>query len=132
MAEPHQPGAEAKARAVKAAAHALNVAAGHVLAEAVDRAPLEEGGLRESGHVSPEVGATHVGPTLEVEVAFDKPYAAAQHEAHGPPSWEGAERPFDYTEPGTGPKYLEGALLDNAPRLERAVKAAVDKAVGGG
>lgn len=118
-------------KAIDAAGRALNIVAGRILADAVDDAPLEDGRLRESGHVEPEVGAQRRGDYVEVEVAFNTPYAAAQHEAYGPPSWEGAERPLHYSEPGTGPKYLENALKQHEGEIEAVVAAAVRQAVEG-
>lgn len=118
-------------KAIDAAGRALNVLAGRILAEAVDDAPLEDSDLRNSGHVEPEVGAQRRGNYVEVEVSFNTPYAAAQHEAEGPPSWEHAKRPLTYSEPGTGPKYLENALKRHEGEVEAVVAAAVKRAVEG-
>ena len=64
------------------------------------RTPHKEGFLRGSGKVSK---AKVTGQAIEVEVSYDKPYAARWHEAEsGTIKW---------SEPGVGPKYLESKAV---------------------
>jgi hypothetical protein len=103
------------------------------------RAPKEEGTLRGSLSVSP---ARDLGGRMAVEVGFNTPYAAAQHEGHAIMHRGGRPASFSlssselgssdvlslgtayewrvrhYTESGTGPKYLENPLKELAPRFD--------------
>jgi hypothetical protein len=122
-------GEDAKQKMLDAAEQAIRVSAEDLLGRAQRLAPLEEGTLRGSGHLEPEVGVNRTATGLECHVIFDTPYAAAQHEASGPPSWEHAERPLHYTTPGTGPGYLSQPLKDMGPRYVAAIAANVRRAL---
>lgn len=128
---------EANHRLLRAAGRALAAVGDDLHGRAINRVPLREGTLRGSGEVAFLAGgqrhlsmrdaveaALHAGDgaTLEVEVSFNTPYAAAQHEgAPGPPrSWAGHST-LTYSQPGTGPKYLEGPLLEEAARYENVL-----------
>src|SRR5690606_3225644 len=80
-----------------AAARGLLLGAEHVLTEAQDLVPLDEGGLQNTGTASVDEGS------LTAMVSFDTPYAVRQHEEL---DWRHA--------PGRQAKYLEQPL--NAER----------------
>lgn len=82
-----------------------------ILRTAIPITPVEFGPLRASGYVSPP---QHSGPARYVEVGFGTRYAVPQHER------------FDYQHPrGGGPKYLERAAVQTAPRVLPIILAAV-------
>ncbi|MEV8600443.1 minor capsid protein [Streptomyces griseoviridis] len=94
------------------AARGLLLAAEHVLAQAQDLVPLDEGPLQQSGTATVDPGE------LTAAVAYDTPYAVRQHEE------------LDYRHaPGRQAKYLEEPL--NASRAEVAaiIAAAVRRAL---
>lgn len=104
-------------RRMRAAAEtALRVVANDLLGEAQRLAPVEEGTLRASG----EVEIDHRGDAIVATVSFNTVYAARQHEET---DWE---HPL-----GGQAKYLEQPLREKAPRYERVIAAAVDRALGG-
>ncbi|MDX9975327.1 MAG: minor capsid protein, partial [FCB group bacterium] len=93
-----------------------------------DTVPLEEGTLRASGMVfvedqligtSKDLGAdgplTEIGVprknTVTVTVGFNSPYAVYQHEGMRK---DGSFVVENYSEPGSGPKFLENKLAENA------------------
>jgi hypothetical protein len=82
------------ARATARAAYEV----GHILLNnAISVTPMDTGDLRDSGYVTWKGG----GGSIEVEVGFGgaaAPYALAVHELEGSINW---------SEPGTGAKYLE-------------------------
>jgi hypothetical protein len=83
--------------------------------------PKDKGDLRASGKVErPKLS----GNKIEIEFGFNMPYAARIHEA--PESW-------NWTEPGSGPKYLEKTLL-NSPGADHYIQmiALAIKLRGGG
>lgn len=88
-----------------------NQAAERLLALAIPRTPLapDGGTLRGSGHVEkatdPEEGAG---------VVFDTPYAARLHE----------HPEYNFSEPGTGGKYLENPALENKGELGDIIRKA--------
>lgn len=82
-----------------AAARGQLLAAEHVLTQAQDVVPLDEGYLQSTGTASVDESI------LTAAVSFDGPYAVRQHEEL---DWQHA--------PGRQAKYLEGPL--NASRLE--------------
>ncbi|WP_086765337.1 minor capsid protein [Streptomyces bobili] len=85
----------------RGAARGLLLAAEHVLQQAQEVVPLDEGPLQNSGTVSVD------GSTLTAVVSYDTPYAVRQHEE------------LDYRHaPGRTAKYLENPL--NASRAEVA------------
>lgn len=132
----------AKERIYHAGREGLEIALHDLLGRAVERAPEGVGGpgirpsedpgrLRASGHVTPiEIE----GSRLTGKVAFDTPYAAAQHEGHaimhrGGKTYEWVAR--QWSVPHTGPKYLENPLKEMAPRYVRAIAANVARATRG-
>jgi len=142
----------------EAAADALTTMAEDLAARAVADAPVDTGTLRAS--VSPGPGGELVmreqprsnGERIEVEVSFSTPYAAVQHEGHalmhhkvnvyertGPRGgWKKVgQKLVEYTwrarrwPGGGGPKFLERNVTAQAPRYERILKAAVERAFRG-
>lgn len=106
--------------------------------------PRKEGDLRGSGSVhvqgkflqaSPPLGSDPtpntdnidppVGDIIEATVGFNKPYAAVQHEG----GWEtgplAGVKIVNYTEPSSGPKFLESKM---AARGERYIEEAANSA----
>jgi hypothetical protein len=69
-------GRELERRYRRGAARGINDSIEHLLGEAVQEAPVETGRLRAAGHVTRKA----TPGDLEAELAFDTPYAAAQHE----------------------------------------------------
>lgn len=84
------------------AKQALNVNAEDLLSQSIDLAPLDEGGLRESGSVEP---ATKKGNEVEARVGYEKEYALKMHEDVYTPSVS-----------GTGRKYLENPTTQNSQK----------------
>jgi hypothetical protein len=69
-------GRELERRMRRGAARGINDSIEHLLGEAVQEAPVETGRLRAAGHITRRATPSD----LEAELAFDTPYAAAQHE----------------------------------------------------
>lgn len=131
-------------RLVEAGKDALERSLSDLHGRAVERAPIgtgvgtgnppseDPGRLRASGHVTRvTIGADG---KLEGKVVFDTVYAAAQHEGHAIMHRNGTTyewRARRWSEPDTGPKYLENPLLEMAPRYVRAIAAAVARAARG-
>lgn len=101
-----------KAAMMARAATALEAIGNDLLGEAQRQAPVEEGTLRGSGSVE----LRQVGNSLEVEVSFNTPYAARQHEET---EWR---HPL-----GGKAKYLEDPLKGRAAAYERILGAAVGR-----
>lgn len=80
----------------------LNVISEDILNQSVKLAPLDEGGLRESGSVTP---AKKEGNEIAAYVGYSKEYALKMHEDVYTPST-----------PGTGRKYLEKPIKQNAQK----------------
>ena len=78
------------------------LAAERLLALSIPRTPLRDGPLRGSGGVIPAVD-----PQEGSAVTFDTPYAVRLHE----------HPEFNFSEPGTGGKYLENPALENSAEL---------------
>lgn len=98
---------------------ALGVAAEMVLAKSLEVTPEEWGALRLSGTQNPKNG----GKTREISFGGPAaPYALVQHEAPG--GWA-------YSTPGTGPKYLETPLRENADKVLKYLNDATKRAMGG-
>lgn len=95
-----------------AAARGLLLAAEHVLAEAQDVVPLDEGYLQSTGTASVDDG------DLTAAVSFDGPYAVRQHE----------ELDWRHT-PGRQAKYLEQPLNANRGPVQRIIAAEVRRAL---
>jgi len=94
-------GAVAEQRMRQGAARGLLLGAEHVLQQAQEVVPLDEGPLQQSGTASVDE------PSLTAMVSYDTPYAVRQHEE------------LDYRHaPGRTAKYLERPL--NASRAEVA------------
>jgi len=83
-----------------------------VKGEAVNRAPLEDGPLRNSATVTElENGA---------EISFNTPYAVVMHESQN----------YTPSHAGTGPDYLRGPLLEAESKYHEDIAAAL-KAIWG-
>ena len=95
-----------------AAARGLLLAAEHVLTEAQEVVPLDEGYLQSTGTASVDEG------TLTAAVSFDGPYAVRQHEEL---DWRHA--------PGRQAKYLEQPLNANRGPVQRNIAAQVRRAL---
>ena len=95
-----------------AAARGLLLAAEHVLTEAQEVVPLDEGYLQSTGTASVDEG------TLTAAVSFDGPYAVRQHEEL---DWRHA--------PGRQAKYLEQPLNANRGPVQRIIAAQVRRAM---
>ena len=95
-----------------AAARGLLLAAEHVLTEAQEVVPLDEGYLQSTGTASVDEG------TLTAAVSFDGPYAVRQHEDL---DWRHA--------PGRQAKYLEQPLNANRGPVQRIIAAQVRRAL---
>lgn len=78
------------------------LAAERLLALALPRTPLRDGLLRSTGGVVPAVD-----PQEGAAVTFDTPYAARLHE----------HPEYNFTEPGTGGKYVENPALEHSDEL---------------
>lgn len=88
-----------------------------IMKESVRRCPLEFGPLRASATVHPpDVSGRDVSVTLSYGGPSAR-YALAVHERMGPTNW---------SEPGTGPKYLEGPVLEAKPKLLGRLAARID------
>lgn len=133
----------ARERIYHAAREGLERSLHDLLGRAIERAPEGVGGagiepsedpgrLRASGHVTPiEIESGR----LSGKVAFDTPYAAAQHEGHAIMHRGGTEyewRARKWSVPGTGPKYLENPLKEMAPRYVRAIAENVARTIRAG
>jgi hypothetical protein len=70
--------------------------------ESVERTPHRKGVLRGSAFYSTDMGAAGSGPRLRV--GYTAKYAPYVHEM---------PEHFNYTTPGTGPKFLEKAIKQN-------------------
>lgn len=76
--------------------------------------PVDLGVLRNSGNVeTPVMSAEKIEVTLSYGGAA-APYALIVHEDMRPKNW---------SKPGTGPKYLERAVVELAPRFLRKIQA---------
>ena len=107
----------------EALAMALKLAGETLMAEAIPITPLDTGALRRSGYVShPRL----VGGMATVEVGFGgtaAKYALRVHEWTDPePNW---------SEPGTGPKYLERPFNVMRTKLPSHVAASLRKDLTG-
>lgn len=91
------------ARARSAALEVARATAEKIKGQAVNRAPLDTGALRNSATVTRiENGA---------EISFNTPYALIMHEKEYIPS-----------HPGTGPNYLRGPLLEEEDKFLEDVR----------
>lgn len=95
--------------------NALTLAAENLMSEAIPITPFDTGDLRRSGYVSqPKV----VGGDVTIEVGFGgtaAKYALRVHEWTDPePNW---------SEPGTGPKYLERPFNAMRSKLPAEISA---------
>lgn len=91
----------------KAAIKAIQRDAEIIKGLAVEKAPIDEGPLRNSATVTDtENGA---------EISFNTPYALVMHE------WQG----YTPQEPGTGPGYLRQPLLENLDLIQKDVTKAI-------
>lgn len=95
-----------------------------VLDRAKELVPFRDGDLYDSGAVyEPDVAQ---GIKIRVPIAFggeDAPYAAVQHEGFFIHPTAGRVDFREYTIRGTGPKYLEKAMLEHAGKIARALAA---------
>lgn len=85
----------------------VNENAEDLLSLSVDLAPLDEGGLRESGSVDP---AKKKGNNIEARVGYAKEYALHMHEDY-----------YNPTTPGTGRKYLEKPTRENGKKYAERI-----------
>lgn len=95
-----------------AAARGLHLAAEHVLTEANDRVPIEEGTLQRSGRASVDA------EDLRAAVSYDTPYAVPVHE--------------DMTarhDPGRAAKWLELTMAAEAETVRRIIANALREAM---
>ncbi|MEU3161968.1 hypothetical protein ACPCAJ_21025 [Streptomyces griseoincarnatus] len=105
-------GAAAAGTLRAAAARGLLLGAEHVLAEAQDLVPLDEGGLQNTGTASVDAGE------LVAMVSYSTPYAVRQHEEM---DWRHA--------PGRQAKYLEQPLNSERARALELVAAEMRRAL---
>lgn len=96
----------------KGAAEGVFDAAQHVLGEAVDVAPIEEGTLVRSGFVSTSSDG------LQAAVSFDTPYAVRQHE----------DQSYRH-DAGKTAKYLEGPLVREKATVQRIIHKRIAQAL---
>ena len=103
------------------------------MTESKRRCPVAPGGgtLRASGMVAPPVRR---GRNISVTLSYGgaaKDYAIAVHEhlsEHSPPSWVAAEQSghgVHWTQPSTGPKFLESVLNESRATMAARVAARV-------
>jgi len=100
-----------------AGARGLKKSAAHLLRDAIlerPTAPKKTGNLRRTQKVEEPV----LRPDISVEAGFTADYSAAVHEM---PSSN------NFTEPDSGPKYLESKLIRNK---EKYMKIAADEILG--
>lgn len=126
----------------RAALRAIELSAGDLLAKAMPRVPKDESTLRGSGQTAIIVDRVRYrsgadvpddlllrATTIYGEVSFSTPYAIPMHEG----MWEtgplAGVRIRHYREPGTGAKYLENPLKENATRYGRVTETAIARAV---
>jgi hypothetical protein len=97
----------------QALSQALYMTGHEVLNRSKELVPVDFGILRDSGQVhNPKVSADRV----EVQISYGgaaAPYALIVHEDMRPKNW---------SKPGTGPKYLEKAVTEFAPKFIRLVQ----------
>lgn len=90
------------------------------------KGPAPGGGdLRDDLNVSHGPKESRVG----FSPGLSSDYAMVQHEG-GWLNYMGTEGPKDienYTTPGTGPKFLEGPMLENRPRYKKQIREAVKR-----
>ena len=112
-------GGELIARENAAARSALKDMAGQVLAKSIEVTPEQWGALRGSATIEEQNGG-------KTQLIFyggpGAPYALRQHEA--PEGWT-------YTTAGTGPKFLETPLRENADKVLKYINAAIACSLGG-
>ena len=92
----------------------IELCAEDLLSKAVDRTPIDTGELRKSGTVSVD----KKGMMITGKVSFGGgavDYADIVHEMPNTTNW---------TEPGTGNKYLENPLKENAKKYLDSIKEA--------
>ena len=106
----------------EAAAKAVFQTGAMVIRDAIleePRAPWKSGHLwREQKIEQPKIDHGEIS----VELGFDTPYAARLHEA--PDNW-------NWTLPGSGPKYLEAKLIKNKEKYMANVAEKIRQAGGG-
>lgn len=101
--------------AVTGLTQGLTLAAEGLLSLALPVTPLREELLRSSGAVIPAVD-----PEEGAAVTFDTPYAARLHE----------HPEYNFSEPGTGAKYVENPAMENSRELGKVVSTQVNRATG--
>lgn len=89
----------------------LDLASEHLLGEAVDQSPIEEGTLGRSGKTSRQ--------DLKAAVSFDTPYAVVQHE----------DMTFAH-DPGRNAKYLERPMNSERTVLGKIIATSVRREIG--
>jgi len=124
----NQIGAELKLRGEKLRAameRGADDAASFVWAEAVKRAPIDEGNLQASGHYEPIT----VSGKFSRRVYFDEPYAAAMHEGHYNLGERSQKKQGHLGSIIVGRRYLARAFEENRPRIGRIIAEAGKGAV---
>lgn len=96
-------------------AQALNQGAQRLMDLSIPLTPKDIGNLRDATHVVPATP-----DDLVAGVANGSVYAAYQHE--GGPGWH-------YTEPGTGPKFLERPALSRRDEIMGIVAAVIRRSL---
>lgn len=105
----------AMAKIIAAAKQGLHAAGEHVVAQTVPLTPLKDGDLRSSLTVTDHED----GGNPAVVVGSDLVYAARRHE----------EPAKNYSEPGTGFKYLERGANAAAPDVEALIGGVIKRAM---
>lgn len=119
---------QAYKRAVEGAKLAVEFSANDVNARAIPLTPMLTGHLR--GSAVTEV-VEDDAREFRMEVSFNTPYAAAQHEGGWVTGPNAGVRIKNYTTPGTGPKYLESPLKAMLPRYRDVIGKSVAVALRG-
>lgn len=111
-------GAEAQAIAEQAGMEALQLGAEMIYKDAMPLTPKKTGTLRRSFSITPVPGPG----SNAVILSFNTPYARRWHEALGPVKW---------SEPGTGPKYLQKPFEADADKVKALINKRVRDALRG-
>lgn len=106
------------ARAARGLQAGLVAAGERLMTEAVDRAPMDQGTLRDSATVEPSLA----GESPSVSVVFDTPYAARLHEH---PEYNFSTD----SNPNAQGKYLENAALETRDVLRSIIQERVEEAM---
>lgn len=117
----------------RAAAKIVNEIAETTMTAAKEMTPVDFGVLKASGHVSRYA----TWRNLAADLSFGTEYAVPVHEhlsEHSPHSWVVAEASgagVHFSPAGTGPKFLERAVLKAAQTFARDVRDGIDEMIQG-